>query len=85
MGHRTPDTPAMTHILIPAALAAATVGVGFGLRTTVPPRHGALPVLALISGPIGTAASSSQALAHPAMPASLPTVRVVLASPYPGR
>ncbi len=47
----------MTHLLIPAVLAAATVGVGFGLRTTVPSRQGSLPVLALISGPIGAAAS----------------------------
>lgn len=75
----------MTHLLIPAALAAATVGVGFSLRAGVPPKQSSLPVLALISGPIGATAWSGQALAHPAMPSPPPAVRVVLASPYPGR
>jgi hypothetical protein len=75
----------MTHLLIPAALAAATVGVGFGLRAGEPPRPGSLPVLALILGPIGVAAASGHALSHPVMPTAPRTVRVVLASPYPGR
>ncbi|WP_407523117.1 hypothetical protein [Methylobacterium oryzisoli] len=76
----------MTHLLIPPALAAAALGVGFGLRPVQAPLPGALPTLAVISAPFGAEAIPGRTIAHPAMPAADPvrSVRVVLASPFTG-
>lgn len=76
----------MTHLLIPPALAVAALGVGFGLRPGQPPSPVALPKLALISAPFGATVVPGRTVAHPVMPVIDPgrSVRVVLASPFPG-
>lgn len=77
----------MTHLLIPPALAAAALGLGLGLRPVQGPFPGTLPTLVAIAAPFGGEAIPGRTIAHPAIAVVDPTraVRVVLASPFPGR
>lgn len=77
----------MTHFLIPPALAASALGVGFGLRPVQASLLGALPTPAVISAPFGAEAVPGRTIAYSAMLAADPasSVRVMLASPLAGR
>lgn len=77
----------MTHLLLPPALAAAALGVGLGLRPVQDPLPATLPTLVAISAPFGVEAIPGRTIAHPSAAGVDPTrpVRVVLASPFPGR
>ncbi len=80
-------TIAMTYLLVPPALAAAVLGVSISLHPGQPTPPSVLPSLVLVSAPIGEAAVTGLTIAHPVMPPVDPvrSVRVVLASPFPGR